>query len=273
MFRKLLLAGGFVLLTSSAMAGNPYTGIGNANYTASLTDMRIVPMVALSTTRTLTLPSAAGTVVGSGASVVGGGPNSGIAEDRLEIIDMFGNVGGSNSCLTITAQTGDTLNGVSGGTFNFCNTFGRVVLRPMGGIGWQIDSNEVTSATVLSGSAVSITSGTPINITSVSLTPGEWDCRGTLGRVITASTSFTIAAGSISTTTAQAPNVASIAAGASVVYSAAANVPGQAIGPVSQIGPVRFSLAATTTVYMVAGDTFSASTDAGYGTLTCRRAL
>ena len=167
MKRIVLSAAIGLALIASALAGNPYTAIGNANYSALPSDIRLVPTVAISanTTRVITLPSASGTVVGSGTTVPGGIAASGLATDRFEIIDAFGNVGGSNACLLIAAQSGDTLNGATSGTVQLCNPFGRIALRPIGGVGWVVDSNEVISSTVASGSAVSLTTNTAANIT------------------------------------------------------------------------------------------------------------
>jgi len=155
-------------LIASAFAGNPYTAIGNANYSALPSDIRLVPTVAITplTTRTITLPGAGITVVGSGTVVAGANVGSGLAQDRFEIVDFFGNIGGSNGCLAITAAAGDTLNGVSGGTVNLCNPFGRIALRPIGGIGWVVDSQEVqTSGTC---------PGTGTTVGSVSNVVGTW---------------------------------------------------------------------------------------------------
>lgn len=126
---------------------------------------------------------------------------------------------------------------------------------------------EVIQSTVATGSAVSLTTATPANVTSVSLTAGDWDCRATIARNVGATTSFTKLNGSIGTTTA---SLVADGTEASKYFSIAANV--MAAGTDTKIGPARFSLAATTTIFLVAQDTFTVSTDAAYGQLTCRRA-
>ena len=125
---------------------------------------------------------------------------------------------------------------------------------------------EYQSSSVAQGSAVSLSTNTPTNITSVSLTAGDWDCRGSLARNPAATTSFTSWKSSLNTLSA---TDGSLAAGTMSQQSLAANV---VVGNFSQIvGPVRFSLAVTSTVYMIADDTFTVSTNAGYGLLACRR--
>jgi hypothetical protein len=270
--KRLTYALGLLLAsTSLGWAGNPYTAIGNANYSALPSDVRLVPTVALSSTRTITLPSAGGTVVGSGTSIAGGIAASGLATDRFEIIDAFGNVGGSNSCMTITAQTGDLLNGVSGGSVSFCNPYGKITFTPVGGTGWQQSVGSGVFTSVAPGTPVSITSATPINIMSIAIPPGTWSCTGTIGRVVQTSTSFTVLSGVLWTTaTAAAPTTTQIGVGQGVYLAEAADVGGTAIGPSQSIGPYVFNLAAAGTLYLAVTDTFTAGTDAGYGNITCK---
>lgn len=128
------------------------------------------------------------------------------------------------------------------------------------------DVGELISASVVSGSAVTLTTATPANITSVSLTAGDWDCSASAVRTFGASTSVTILKSTIGTTTAAD---GSLATGTMVQRSTAAQVPVNDYAHV--VPPVRLSLSATTTVFLVADDTFSASTNKGYGFLRCRR--
>lgn len=127
---------------------------------------------------------------------------------------------------------------------------------------------EYLTTSVASGSAVSLTTATPANVTSVVLTAGDWDCRGQISRVFTATTSYTQLSASLSTTTA---TIGSPALGTQAFNANAATVPGTTVGPSTDIGPSRFSLAAGATVFLVASDTFTASTNAGYGYVACRR--
>lgn len=127
---------------------------------------------------------------------------------------------------------------------------------------------EYITQSIAAGSAVALTTATPANIAQVTLTAGDWDCRGQIARTFTATTSWTILSASLGTTTA---TIGSPALGTQRFLASAANVPGTTTGPSTDIGPSRFSLAAGATVFMVASDTFTASTDAGYGYVACRR--
>lgn len=131
-----------------------------------------------------------------------------------------------------------------------------------GYVGQQIIS------TVASASAVSLTTATPANVTSISLTAGDWEVSGTVIRKLDATTSVTQLITSVSTTSATLSS-ATAGDGTYQIFSTAANVMG---GNTSQVmPPVRISVASTTTVYLVASDTFTVSTNAVFGTLRARR--
>lgn len=117
------------------------------------------------------------------------------------------------------------------------------------------------------------TSGAPLatttaaNITGVSLTQGEWDCRATVSRVLAASTSVTVLSGSISATSATSGTQGTNSV---TRLQTAANVMG-ATGEDTKIGPDRNAPTSTTNYFLVAQDTFTVSTNNAYGALTCRR--
>jgi len=125
----------------------------------------------------------------------------------------------------------------------------------------------VVQATLATGSAVTVTSGTPINVTSVSLGGGDWNCNAIVARNVGATTSFTKLNASLGTTTGALVAEGTLQA---TYFSTAANVVATSTDTI--VGPARFSLSTTTTVFLVVGDTFTVSTDAAYGQITCRRA-
>lgn len=111
----------------------------------------------------------------------------------------------------------------------------------------------------------SISTATPANITSISLTAGDWDVWGITYFVPAASTTVTIFQSSISTTSAtinQAPGVWQI-------VNQASSAPAASVSFI--VGPTRLSLSTTTTVFLVAQSTFATSTMTAYGTLQARR--
>lgn len=131
---------------------------------------------------------------------------------------------------------------------------------------------ELLTTTVASGSAVSLTTATSANIATLSLTAGDWDCSAQVTHNAAATTSVTLLQIGISATTATLPTQAGgsgIGTDPLAIWRQAAAVPGGAL--TTNVGPVRVSLSGTTSVFLVANDTFTVSTMTGYGTIRCRR--
>lgn len=358
--------------TPTAHAVVPYTLIANANYSVLNTDVRLVPSVALTANRTITLPSAGATQVGTTGSPASGPGGA----TSLEIVDVFGNVGGANSCLVISAQSGETING-STSSITFCSTYGRVVLIPLSGNAWlaqtygpgQVEGTatndnaqagyigEFISSGFCPGttntSTVTFASGTPMvvtwtshgmtgacplritaqttlpagitnstttywvvpssittntftlaasvanalgataisssttgtgaqtgtsgqvgttattaNVTGVTLSPGDWDCRATIAHVFNNTTNVTLYSGAISASSA------TLGTQGNELQTDIASVAGTItsnLGSDVKIGPGRISLSAATNYYLVYEDTFSAGIDNPFGELSCRR--
>lgn len=124
---------------------------------------------------------------------------------------------------------------------------------------------EYVVSTVATGSSVSLTSPNASNVTSVSLTAGDWDCTGVVDFTAGGATTTTVMKIGLSTTTATI--------GGQDTFSnyAAAQTLAAASDIAYPVPTVRFSLASTTTVFMVAQATFAVSTLKAYGTERCRR--
>lgn len=127
---------------------------------------------------------------------------------------------------------------------------------------------ELIGSTVPSGSAVVLTTGTPANITSISLTAGDWDVFGAITYNYAATTNVTTQLSSISSTSATLDNTQ----GNYFVwrFGASGLVPQAEMGGFT-IGPVRKSLTGTTTIYLVGRSDFTVSAATGYGRLWARR--
>lgn len=128
------------------------------------------------------------------------------------------------------------------------------------------EAGELISASVVVGSAVALTTNTAANITSISLTSGDWDVSACASFLPAGTTSVTQYVGTISTTSATLNttpgNIAS--------FTQAAAVPGNLQSHFC-ISPVRFSLNATTTVFLVSQTTHTVSTMGGFGMIRGRR--
>lgn len=130
----------------------------------------------------------------------------------------------------------------------------------------QIGPGEYVSSTIATWSSVSLTTATTANVTSITLTSGEWDVTGVVDYTFGATTSYTILQQGISTTTATMWGQDTFSRSEVV-----ATVPTAAVDPAVDLPIVRLVLTTPTTVYLVVNATFSISTLKAYGTLRARR--
>lgn len=127
---------------------------------------------------------------------------------------------------------------------------------------------EFVTAQLLSASQISLTTSTAANITSISLTAGDWDVWGVINYAPGASTVTTDLVTGVNTTSATIPTVDAMAR-AGVAYGAGVTG-GLGTGISSPVA--RFSLASTTTVFLVGFAAFTTSTMQASGWINARRA-
>lgn len=124
---------------------------------------------------------------------------------------------------------------------------------------------EYIESVITSGAPVSLTSSAAANITSISLTAGDWDVWGSLVMAWAVGTTSVNRQGGINTVSVTLPTGP---------YITKTNNP-TTTGTGDEGYPVpsrRISLSATTTVYLVAFSVFSVSTMDAYGFIAARRA-
>jgi len=126
---------------------------------------------------------------------------------------------------------------------------------------------EFVGSKIAIGAAVGLTTATPANVTSISLTAGDWDVRGLVNYTAAAAT---VAAGSlwvagINTTTATIPVDGTEAQIGAFAITTTAFKTG------SGLVEVHINVTTMTTIYLVAEATFSAGTVAAYGSIAARR--
>lgn len=134
------------------------------------------------------------------------------------------------------------------------------------------DLGALVTSSIPVGSAVSLTTATPANITSISLTPGDWDIVGFVDFNPAATTSVTNLTASVSLTSATVSGQtggSGLGTDPTAIVNQAAAVPAGVVGVGTS--PVRLSITKTTTVYLVAQATFTVSTMSAYGTLRANR--
>ena len=115
------------------------------------------------------------------------------------------------------------------------------------------------SSTVLSASGVSMSTGTPVNCTSISLTAGDWDVYGNASFLTTTATQVSCWA---SLTSATLPDLS--------LYVQLSTATALA-SPGLSIPYLRVSIAGTTTVYLSGSATFASSTCTISGSIFARR--
>lgn len=221
--------------------------------------------VALSSLATLVpgtgVATALGVNVGSaGAPVVNGGalgtPSSGVAT----------NLTGTASGLTAGTFTAGSATNLTSGTLPPARTNGHMNGTATNDNAAAGEVGEYQESDILPGSAVALTTSITANVTSLSLTAGDWDVGG--GVVFnpggaTTYTNLVVTTGTTSATIPTSPNKGATY-NVSVAYSTGA-------AHVIPAGTRRYSLSGTTTVYLIVQAGFGGSTLSAYGTLWARR--
>jgi hypothetical protein len=275
-------------LTGKTVTGGTYTGAASYNKVVITAPATLATLTLIDGT-TLTGPAASGTVMtlGNNETVTGiktfndgklaiAGSSSGFsllkataaASGTITLPAASGTIVLTDTTDTLTNKTLD-----SAGTGNVLKVSGVTVSRGQfpgestTGSATAGNVGEYVSSTIASGSAVSLSTATPTNITSISLTAGDWDvwinARFTGG----ATTTVTRVIASINTTSATLSTTpgqigSQFYNGATVFNTTVADI---------QAGPIRLSLSSTTTVYFVAQAEFAVSTCSGFGVIQARR--
>jgi hypothetical protein len=125
---------------------------------------------------------------------------------------------------------------------------------------------EVISSTVPAASFVTLSTNTSVNVTSISLTAGDWDVYGNIGFTVGGnSTAYNASISTTSATLSTPDNMSGSLTRIACTFTSGQN---QHLA----ISPCRINVSSTTTVYLVAQATFSSSTNRAYGKIWARRA-
>lgn len=177
---------------------------------------------------------------------------------------------GTSPSLATPTIAGAALSGTFSGTPSFSGavTFTSTITpsQTAGIVGTTTNNNanagSVGEHITATGTGVSLTTATAANITSISLTAGDWEVDGSVLFQPAGTTQVSVVNAGASSTTATLPAIP--------LYSQANNQgTGLNIGLV--IPRQRFSLSGTTTVFLVAASTFTVSTMTATGTIRARR--
>jgi hypothetical protein len=236
---------------TTTVAGTTYAPISNPTFVGTV----VIP----------TVTAAGGTI--NGTSVGATTPSTG-AFTTMSATGSVSGVGFSNYLASPPPIGGTSANA---GTFSTLATTGLYSPSSTVGIkGTATNDNaqagsigEVISSSVVQGSAISLTTTIGANVTSISLTAGDWDVWGNVLFIAGGTTVTTYIGHGISTTTATLP------------VGGFALSPSLATGIVTSQGGAtpmqRISIAATTTLFLVAQSQFTTSTMSAFGNITARR--
>lgn len=134
---------------------------------------------------------------------------------------------------------------------------------------------EYTLTSRLASAATSVTTATALNVTAsaLSLTKGDWDVTGTVCYVAAATTSVTQLIAALSKTSATLPAADTTGVPTAGEYINQQDTAANIITGTRCVDmpPVRVSLTATTSIYLVGKAAFSVSTMTVYGSATARR--
>ena len=151
----------------------------------------------------------------------------------------------TTSSITFSPTTG----GIVGTTTNDAAAAGKV--------------GEFVSSQILYANRKSITNSVAFNVTSISLTAGDWDVEGCVSCQYDATTVITYLIGQISSTSANTS-----VDGGGFFWDGSVTGAGQMTFSISRS---RFSLSTTTTIYLIAQAAFGVSTAEAYGIINARR--
>lgn len=126
---------------------------------------------------------------------------------------------------------------------------------------------EYVESIVLQGAPLSLTSGVPINLTSISLSSGDWDIRAMGYFSPNAATVTTTAVASIGTVSA---TLDSTPGRVTAVTIPAGGITGGS-GYAFPIAPYRFSLAVPMTIFFVVLAIFTVNIMSSFGIISARR--
>jgi hypothetical protein len=206
-------------------------------------------------------------------NVAATGANSVAVGDRVQIV-FSSNSGAQNINLTLAATDSALEPGGSSGQVQYNNSgaFGGLSDGQLPGTNTNDNASagnigEYVSATVNNGSGVSLTNNTSANVTSISLTAGDWDVWGSVGFNAGSGTTVSLLAGWISTTSASFP----AAPNGGALYQREP-ISETNPGDILPVGLMRLSLSTTTTVYLGVEASFAVSTLKAYGFIGARRA-
>ena len=194
----------------------------------------------------------AGSIIGDGHELI---LRYDLTNTRWELLNTQSVIGtdvqayDADTAKTDVAQTWTAVQALKGTTTNDSAATGQV--------------GEYVESVVASGSAVSLTTAIAANVTSISLTAGDWDVFGVVLFIPAGTTSVATFIGGSNINSATIPNERG-------QHNYSSYVAGGAVFGIP-IPTSRISIASTTTVYLIAYASFTVSTMTAHGRISARR--
>lgn len=251
------------------------TGVNNSGKTITLggnliTSGAFAATLTFTGTTNVTFPTS-GTLVGSADTgtvtngmLAGSIANAKLANSSVTIGSTTVALGGTAGTLAGLTLTAPTISGTTSLT-GTVTVSGQLI-----GKGTATNDSAATgyigefiTATIASGSAVSLTTATTANVTSISLTAGDWDVSGVVD--------YTANVATVIQSMKQGTSATTATLGAQDTFSTLVLGASVTTDPANVAPTVRISLASTTTIYLVANASFTISTLSAYGTISARR--
>ncbi|WP_069267431.1 hypothetical protein [Paraburkholderia nodosa] len=247
------------LSVSGTVSGSGFTSLLSPYLTSATAASTYAPLASPTFTGTVTIPS--------GASISGYLTTSGAASTYAPLASPA--LSGTPTAPTATAGTSTTQVATTAFVASSPTiTTPTIVGVTSGACASTGNVGECKNSNVPSGSAVSLTSGTPANVTSVPLTAGNWICYGNIAFLAGSTTVSTTEAGWISTVSASNPSAPNSGA-----YFGLVSLPSTAggNGNIYPVGMLMVNVSSATTVYLSTFAAFSTSTMSAFGYLNCLR--
>lgn len=171
-----------------------------------------------------------------------------------------------SNTLTFTGTDSSSIAFGAGGTIGSVGyaTVGQIPGETSTGSATAGNVGERKDSSVVFGSAVSLTNNTPLTVTSITLTAGDWEVSGVVALLAGATTNVTYVIGSINTTT-NVLDSATPGRFSNTVFSSAGIVPPNGVAFTQTLAATRFSVSTNTAVFLVAQGGFTVSTLVAYG--------